>query len=307
MSLIQSYAFHIILILVALLVVSVAINCILYPKKSKGKGRRKSSSSDSVPKSKYEDIVAERNEYRKLYNQLLNKYNVLDKNHNDLLSKHARLEDLYKQSCAEVERIKQNFEGVSRSLKLEKENNDNLLATIKSLDNKSASAPKETKPVPVTPAPTQQDTADSGQPNRQEPDKEMKEEVSATEPQKELEANKELPEKEHSKEDPVKESTKEIVMYASFPRSAGESIYFTDLTENLADDSYFELKLSKDKALFKPLNFMKIRNYDPAMAAMQTEGVKPNVASTVLGIEPGEAHIEGKEWVIDKTAKIKLA
>ena len=69
MSLIQSYAFHFILILVALLVVSVAINCILYPKKSKGKGRRKSSSSDSVPKSKYEDIVAERNEYRKLYNQ----------------------------------------------------------------------------------------------------------------------------------------------------------------------------------------------------------------------------------------------
>lgn len=99
------------------------------------------------------------------------------------------------------------------------------------------------------------------------------------------------------------------VMYASFPRSAGSSIYFTDLTANIVEDSFFELKLSKDnnKATFKPLDFMKIRNYDPAMVAMITEGVKPNVASTVLGIEPGTAHIEGKDWIIDNPAKIKLA
>lgn len=325
MSLIQSYAFHIILILVALLVVSVAINCILLRKKPKGKGRRKSSSSDSVSKSKYEETLAERNEYRNLYNQLFNKYKVLDKNHNDLLSKHAHLEDFYRQSCAEAERFKQNFEGLSRSLKSEKENSDKLLARIKSLENKTASTPKETKPVPVPPASSQQDKANQAQSNGQETEKELKEEVPITDPKKDSETNKEILEKdpsnevaekdstsratetESSMEEPVKEPTTEVVMYASFPRSAGENIYFSDLTENLVDDSFFELKLSKDKASFKPLNFMKIRNYDPAMAAMQTEGVKPNVASTVLGIEPGEAHIDGKDWVIDKTAKIKLA
>lgn len=101
----------------------------------------------------------------------------------------------------------------------------------------------------------------------------------------------------------------QIIRYASFPRSAGSNIYFSDLTDSLADDSYFELKFSdgKDVAVFKPLDFMKIRNYDPAMAAMTTEGVKPNMASTILGIEPGKAHLEGKDWIIDKPAIIKLA
>jgi len=101
----------------------------------------------------------------------------------------------------------------------------------------------------------------------------------------------------------------QIVRYASFPRSAGSNSYFSDLTEKLADDSYFELIVSDDtnKAIFKPLDFMKIRNYDPAMAAMVTEGVKPNVASTILNIEPGKAHLDGKDWIIDKPAIIKLA
>lgn len=102
---------------------------------------------------------------------------------------------------------------------------------------------------------------------------------------------------------------KEVTMYASFPRSAGNCIYFSDLTESLGDDSYFELKISKDKstATFRPLDFMKIRNYDSAMIALRTEGVKPNVASTVLGIENGKAHKEGADWIVDNLAKIKLA
>lgn len=101
----------------------------------------------------------------------------------------------------------------------------------------------------------------------------------------------------------------QVIMYASFPRSAGSNIYFSDLTNNLADDSYFELKSfdGTDEAIFRPLDFMKIRNYDPAMAAITTEGVKPNVASTILSIEPGKAHLEGKDWIIDNPAKIKLA
>lgn len=101
----------------------------------------------------------------------------------------------------------------------------------------------------------------------------------------------------------------QVMRYASFPRSAGSNSYFSDLTLNLADDSYFELRVSDGtgEATFKPLDFMKIRNYDPAMAAMVTEGVKPNVASTILNIEPGKAHLDGKDWIIDKPAIIKLA
>lgn len=101
----------------------------------------------------------------------------------------------------------------------------------------------------------------------------------------------------------------QVIMYASFPRSAGSTIYFSDLTDKLADDSYFELKVSNDtgKASFKPLDFMKIRNYDPAMAAILTDGVKPNVASTVVSVEPGDAYLEGNDWIIKKLVKIKLA
>lgn len=99
-----------------------------------------------------------------------------------------------------------------------------------------------------------------------------------------------------------------ITKYASFPRSAGSTIYFSDLTDKLADDSYFELRISNEtgKATFRPLDFMKIRNYDPAMAAIQTDGVKPNVASSVVGIEAGKARLEGNDWIINEPAKVKL-
>lgn len=99
------------------------------------------------------------------------------------------------------------------------------------------------------------------------------------------------------------------IMYASFPRSAGSTIYFSDLSDKLADDSYFELRISGDTGIasFRPLDFMKIRNYDPAMAAILTEGVKPNLASTVVSVEPGDAYLEGNDWVIKKLAKVKLS
>jgi len=106
-----------------------------------------------------------------------------------------------------------------------------------------------------------------------------------------------------------KELIEGIIKYASFPRSAGSSIYFSDLTEKLEDDSYFELRIfgNTGKASFRPLDFMKIRNYDPAMAAILTDGVKPNIASTVVGVEPGDAYLEGNDWIIKKMAKVKLA
>lgn len=111
------------------------------------------------------------------------------------------------------------------------------------------------------------------------------------------------------KELPRKKKTEDIIRYASFPRSAGDSSYFSDLTENQVEDSYFEFKIveTTGKATFKPLDFMKIRSYDPAAPAMLTEGVKPSNASTVLKIEPGTAYMEGKDWIIETPAKIKLA
>ena len=115
----------------------------------------------------------------------------------------------------------------------------------------------------------------------------------------------------HSHEEEVLKETKggQHTMYTSFPRSAGSSIYFSDLTDKLSDDSYFELRITNDSgvASFRPLDFMKIRNYDPAMAAILTEGVKPNVASTVVGVESGEAQLEGNDWIIKRLAKVKLA
>lgn len=111
------------------------------------------------------------------------------------------------------------------------------------------------------------------------------------------------------KKEPSNELGTVGIMYASFPRSAGSSIYFSDLTDKLSDDSYFELRITNDSgvASFRPLDFMKIRNYDPAMAAILTEGVKPNVASTVVGVESGEAQLEGNDWIIKRLAKVKLA
>lgn len=113
-----------------------------------------------------------------------------------------------------------------------------------------------------------------------------------------------------SQESEIKTGNKEdiVIRYASFPRAADSAIYFSDITDKLADDSYFELRISNEtgKASFRPLDFMKIRNYDPAMAAILTEGVKPNMASSVVGVEMGEAHLEGNDWVIKSLAKVKL-
>lgn len=103
--------------------------------------------------------------------------------------------------------------------------------------------------------------------------------------------------------------SKETIMYASFPRNAENSIYFSELTQFKNEESYFELRVSKEtgKATFKPINFLQIRNYDSAMSVIQPEGAKPNVAEKVIGVEPGTAHLEGNDWFIDSLVKIKLA
>lgn len=104
-------------------------------------------------------------------------------------------------------------------------------------------------------------------------------------------------------------SSEYVTMYASMARQVDNRAYFSDISENIKDDSYFVLTIHKssETATYKPLDFMKIRGYDPVMSAIRTEGAKPNVATAVLSIEPGEAHLEGKDWFIDKYTTIKLA
>lgn len=101
----------------------------------------------------------------------------------------------------------------------------------------------------------------------------------------------------------------ELIKYADFPRSSGSMIYFTDVSETKNDDSFFELEIdaSGQKATFKPLDFLKIRGVDEAMLAIKTEGVRPNLANSVIGITPGTAVLEGDVWKIKEQAKIKLA
>ena len=98
-------------------------------------------------------------------------------------------------------------------------------------------------------------------------------------------------------------------MYASMARQVDNRAYFSDISDNIKDDSYFVLTIHKssETATYKPLDFMKIRGYDPVMSAIRTEGAKPHAATAVLSIEPGEAHLEGKDWFIDKYTTIKLA
>ncbi len=99
-------------------------------------------------------------------------------------------------------------------------------------------------------------------------------------------------------------------LYAPYPRSSNDGItYFADLTENYnEEDSRFELMVFDNgtKAEFLPLNFIDIRNNDDAMSVINTEGEKPNHATTVVGKTHGKAHKDGEMWIVDEPAKLKL-
>ena len=250
-----------------------------------------------------------------IYNQQAKQSNKEERNNNgssDPVSEDNSLEVLYKEKCDAYDKLLRNYLLVDEEYKKAcveiydlreakdelKENQASHKRRSKKLKHGKESAPfhesefenPTEKDITITSQIPTQEVASSEV--VQEPDEEPKEEL-----------------KSDSTTEPKVESPKEVTMYASFPRSAESRNYFSDLSENRVDDSYFEFKMdtASGKATFRPLDFMKIRNYDPAMAAMQTEGVKPNVASTVLRIEPGKAHIEGKDWIIDNLAKIILA
>ncbi len=99
-------------------------------------------------------------------------------------------------------------------------------------------------------------------------------------------------------------------LYAPYPRSSNDGItYFADLIENYnEEDSRFELMVFDNgtKAEFLPLNFIDIRNSDDAMSVINTEGEKPNHATTVVGKTHGKAHKDGEMWIVDEPAKLKL-
>ena len=321
MSLIRDNVLLIVGILLVLIVIEGLI--ILQYKNINKKRRHKGGSSKTVSKERYNEVAEKLNASRYDVSQLKVKINKVEKEYKELFTKHSRVEDSYKQACLEIPNLKQTID------KLE-ENNKILEQKISELtrDNNELSKLAGKEPTPIVAETTEaasmpiipkseskeglannSETESSQPPVQDDASHEVTQETNAPKADAKVEPSKEEPNNEVPKEEPKVETPRERMMYASFPRSAGNSIYFSDLSENRVDDSYFELKVSvaSGKATFKPLDFMKIRNYDPAMAAMLTDGVKPNVASTVIGIEPGKAHLEGKDWIIDNLAKIKLA
>lgn len=309
MSFIQNNVLLSVGILLLLVFIEGIIICVLYAQlkeKPKGKGKNKRG---FVPKEEYnkleEELRLARSKASQSKKALENSLKKSDK------QEIKRLENIIYNKDSEINRLNE------RIIDLTRENNElNEMAKHEHpalnnpFKNVMVTSTHNNSNVELKEEPTEDAEKESPQPSAQD--------VASTEDALEANTSKEDLKVESSKEGtavgPTKEESiveppKEKIMYASFPRSANNKIYFSDLSDNIVDDSYFELKVTIDsgQATFKPLDFMKIRNYDPAMAAMLTEGVKPNVASTVLGIERGKAHREGKDWIIDNLAKIKLA
>lgn len=333
MSFIQDKALLIIGVLLVLIVIEGLIIYVQYKNRSKSRKKSKGGSSGSIYKEKYEKTREEREELRSKVDQLNKAYKKKEKECADLTVKYQRNKDDYgkviienQQLSLALENIKVENVGLERKVgELTRKNAElNKLLENAPTPNETEAASTVSQIPIITESESKSEPSDKVSPNSSMPitedvstavaeqeQKTSKEElkIESSKEEQTNESSKEESKEEVPKDDPKVETQKEKVMYASFPRSAGSSNYFSDLSENLADDSFFELRISiaSGKATFKPLDFMKIRNYDPAMSAMLTEGVKPNVASAVVGIEPGKAHVEGKDWIIDKLAKIKLA
>ena len=331
MSWINDNVLLIVSILLVLIIIEGLIIYFLPKKKTKSKGRSKSG---SVSIEKYEKACNDRNDYREKCEQLRNNYRKKEKECGDYFIKLSRCKGENDKLLDENNTLKQKLKDERDYLeqKIEELNRENDELRKKVIGNELSPNVPETAakdssttvipkakeelvdnaPSKSSQSPVQEVVSTGGAQMANSPKEEPKNNPIKEESKKDsaVEEPKNEPSKdETSKAEPKVETSEEKTMYASFPRSAGSSIYFSDLSENLVEDSFFELKISitSGKATFKPLDFMKIRNYDPAMAAMCTEGVKPNVASAVQGIEHGKAHIEGKDWIIDNPAKIKLA
>ncbi len=324
MRLIQDNALLIVGILLVLIIVEGLLIYFQHKNRRKGKGKSKGGSYGSVYKEKYENVRKEQESLRSKVEQLKKEFRTKEREYGELKVRYQRIKDDYGTLIVENQQLSQALEKVTTeksSLEAKvgelarniAEQNKLLGNTPAPIVEETASETTSTPNIPKSESKeglaNNSETESSQPPVQDDASHEVTQETNAPQADAKVEPSKEEPNNEVPKEEPKVESPRERMMYASFPRSAGNSIYFSDLSENRVDDSYFELKVSvaSGKATFKPLDFMKIRNYDPAMAAMLTDGVKPNVASTVIGIEPGKAHLEGKDWIIDNLAKIKLA
>lgn len=293
-------------------------------KNKKGKNRSSSTNTKTVSMEDYKKVCKERNNLSSQveslcsdYEKIKRDYKKLEKLYQDIFRENTQLQKENREYRKQINKLQEENAGLTLKISELTRENDEQAYII----NKGSNDNNTETYVPVTPIPSivsseikekdvEEATSQSSTPTVQGVvSGEGRQETYTTKEETRSEQYREKLKDETSKLEPKVATAKEKIMYASFPRSAGSSIYFSDLSESRVEDSYFELKIlaTSGKATFKPLDFMKIRNYDPAMVAMRTEGVKPNVASTVQGIEYGEAHIEGKDWVIDKPAKIKLA
>lgn len=238
---------------------------------------------DRKLKSKYETIKAVYNNLKKQFDSKQNECASLRNQYNKI---HEQLGD----SVIEISQLKTKIEQLTKKASIQSSTES----------QESVSSECEVKRFTLGKEPSELNNNDV-----ETTQEDNKTEIKLNAAQEEVKAQNQvlLQEQKETKQD----VSKGTIMYASFPRSAGDKIYFSDLTEKKADDSFFEISVSGNKASFKPLDFLKIRNYDDAMIAMTTEGVKPQAASSVIGIEPGSVYLEGKDWFIDKQAKIKLA
>ena len=307
MDFIQDKILLIVFVLLALIMIEGLIIYVQYKRTSSTKGEGEIFSiKNKKLASKFKQIEKE-NEKLVKECEKLNKQNA----------KLQEADERYGKTCTENAKLKHTIDDLNQTINRLKENNTRLEQRVRDLkrDNDELNKLFGEAPAPndIEVSTTAISDSTSTESESEEPDDKASSETTQSSA-KEIAPSEVVQEpNEESKSDsttePKVESPKEKTMYASFPRSAESRNYFSDLSEHRGDDSYFELKVdvASGKASFKPLDFMKIRNYDPAMAAMLTEGVKPNMALTVLGIEYGIAHKEGKDWIIDTPAKIKLA
>ena len=298
-------AILVVLLLAALVVIYIQSCNLQDLKHSKSK---KGSSSGSVSKEKHKEIVESRNQYRDAYSKKKSEYDKLLKEYQTIQRKKLEVDDRYGKLCIDYNNLKQD------SLKTA---NGNLIRENAELNKLVGNEPE-----PIVVADSLKEHSIKNKTEEQSKDDVFKSDEKVEDTQNSSVKNKQAadrnvvvtivePEAKDSKPEPQPQTptAKDATMYASFPRSAGSSVYFSDLTEILADDSYFEIIISNTsgKATFKPLDFMKIRNFDVAWNAMISEGVKPAAATSVCGIEPGKAHKEGNDLIVDNPAKIKLA
>lgn len=301
----ENYMF-IIIVLLLLLIATITVAVILKIQHNKHLQDQGNKRSSHRPNQRIDGNINKRNnddsDYgsKKDYKKLKHDYDDLNKEHHKLQSNYSQIKDRYGESALKILELQDKINDLKTRISELTRDNDEL-DKLRGKDHTQTTEEKTSIPVSSTNVPKENSKEETSNVDVKKVEQPNKEEAidAAVEQERAIPNEKAM----------VVENPKEETLYASFPRSAGNRIYFSDLTEIRCEDSYFELRISKvtGKAVFKPLDFMKIRNYDPAMIAMLTEGAKPNVASSVIGVESGTAHIEGMDWIIDNLAKIKLA